>query len=43
MLFGDALLHGKGRIALTSLLLLFALTAITHFVRKHYGSKKKAA
>lgn len=42
MLFGDALLHGKGRVALTSLLLLLALTAATHLVRKHYGRKKPA-
>lgn len=42
MLFGDALLHGKGKIALFSLLLLLALTAATHLVRKHYGAKKKA-
>lgn len=40
MLFGDALLHGKGKIALLSLCLLLALTAITHLVRKHYGAKK---
>jgi uncharacterized membrane protein YdjX (TVP38/TMEM64 family) len=42
MLFGDALLHGKGKIALLSLCLLLALTAITHLVRKHYGAKKSS-
>jgi uncharacterized membrane protein YdjX (TVP38/TMEM64 family) len=42
MLFGDALLHGKGKIALISFSLLLALTAATHLVRKHYGKKKTA-
>jgi len=42
MLFGDALLHGKGRIALVSLSLMLALAAVTHLVRRHYGAKKKA-
>ena len=39
MLFGDALLHGKGKIALISLSLLVVLTAVTHLVRRHYGRK----
>ena len=43
MLFGDALLHGRGKIALISFGLLLALTTATHLVRKHYGAKKKAA
>lgn len=43
ILFGDALLSGKGRIAFVSLLLLLALMAGTHLVRKHYGKKKAAA
>lgn len=42
MLFGDALLHGKGRIGLVSLSLMLALAAVTHLVRRHYGAKKKA-
>lgn len=42
MLFGDALLHGKGKVAFISLLLLLSLTAATHLVRKHYGKKKAA-
>lgn len=42
MLFGDALLHGKGRIALVSFSLMLALAAVTHLVRRHYGAKKKA-
>jgi uncharacterized membrane protein YdjX (TVP38/TMEM64 family) len=39
MLFGDALLHGKGRMALITLSLILALTAALHLVRKHYGKK----
>lgn len=40
MLFGDALLHGKGKVALLSLSLLLAATAVLHLVRKHYGKKR---
>jgi uncharacterized membrane protein YdjX (TVP38/TMEM64 family) len=40
MLFGDALLHGKGKVALLSLSLLLAVTAAMHLVRKHYGKKR---
>jgi uncharacterized membrane protein YdjX (TVP38/TMEM64 family) len=39
ILFGDALLHGKGKMALVSVLLLLALTVATHMARKHYGRK----
>jgi uncharacterized membrane protein YdjX (TVP38/TMEM64 family) len=39
ILFGDALLHGKGRVALVAICLLLALTAATHMVRKHYGRR----
>lgn len=39
MLFGDALLHGKGKVVLIALSLLLALTAITHLVRRHYSRK----
>ncbi|HEX2862228.1 MAG TPA: VTT domain-containing protein [Lacunisphaera sp.] len=39
ILFGDALLHGKGRVALVSLLLILALSMATHLVRKHYAKK----
>lgn len=42
MLFGDALLHGKGKIALLALSLLIVLTAVTHVVRRHYSRKAKA-
>ena len=40
ILFGDALLHGKGKVALIALSLFLALTAATHLLRKHYGKKK---
>lgn len=43
ILFGDALLHGKGKLALLGLGGLAALTAGTHLVRKHYGRKKSGA
>jgi uncharacterized membrane protein YdjX (TVP38/TMEM64 family) len=40
VLFGDALLHGKGRVAMLSLLLLLALMAGTQMLRKHYAKKR---
>ncbi len=40
VLFGDALLQGKGRTALISLLAILALAVATHLVRKHYGQKR---
>ena len=43
ILFGDALLQGKGKLALVGLCGLVALTVGTHLVRKHYGKKKPAA
>ena len=43
ILFGDALLHGKGKLAILGLSALVALTAGTHLVRKHYERRKKAA
>lgn len=43
LLFGDALLHGKGKVALISLCALAALVTATHLVRKHYERRKKAA
>jgi len=42
MLFGDALMHGKGRLAFISLLALLALMTGAHLVRKHYGKRKVA-
>lgn len=41
--FGDALLHGKGKVAMLAFGALAALTVGTHFLRKHYGKKKMAA
>jgi uncharacterized membrane protein YdjX (TVP38/TMEM64 family) len=43
ILFGDALLHGRGRVALISLSVILALMAATHLLRKHYGKKKAGA
>lgn len=43
ILFGDALLHGKGKLAMIGLGVLLALTAGTHLVRRHYERRKKAA
>jgi len=43
LLFGDALLHGKGKVALVSLLGVIALTTLLHLVRRHYERRKKAA
>ncbi len=43
MLFGDALVHGKGRLALVALGLLLAVMAVLHAVRRHYAKKKAAA
>jgi len=39
ILFGDALLHGKGKLALLGLCGLVALTVGTQLLRKHYGKK----
>jgi uncharacterized membrane protein YdjX (TVP38/TMEM64 family) len=43
ILFGDALLHGKGRVGLIALSLLLALSAVAHLLRRHYGKKTKPA
>jgi uncharacterized membrane protein YdjX (TVP38/TMEM64 family) len=40
ILFGDALLHGKGKVALIAIIIILALSAATHLVRKHLGRKK---
>lgn len=40
VLFGDALLQGKGRIAMTSLLAIMALSVGAHLLRKRYSQKK---
>lgn len=41
VLFADALMHGKGKVALTSFMVLAAASAGTHLARKHYTRKKK--
>jgi len=41
LLFGDALLHGKGRAALLTLCAVVALAALLHLVRKHYERRKR--
>ena len=40
ILFGDALLHGKGKVALIALSIILALMAAAQLVRKHYGKKR---
>lgn len=39
VLFGDALLQGKGKIAMIAISLLIAATAATHLARKHYQKR----
>jgi uncharacterized membrane protein YdjX (TVP38/TMEM64 family) len=43
VLFGNALLSGQGRLVLIGIGVLAVVTAGTHLVRRHYGSKRKAA
>ena len=43
LLFGDALLHGKGRVALVSLCAVVALAVAAHWLRKHYERRKNPA
>lgn len=40
ILFGDALLHGRGKVAFIVLCVILALGAATQLVRKHYGKKR---
>lgn len=42
VVFGDALMHGKGKMLLMSGSLIVALVAATHMLRKHYGKKRAA-
>lgn len=42
VLFGDALLHGKGKLAMIAIGLLAAAAVGTHWVRKRYAKKKNA-
>jgi uncharacterized membrane protein YdjX (TVP38/TMEM64 family) len=43
IVFGDALLHGRGRAGLVALSLLLALSAAAHLARRHYARKKASA
>lgn len=43
ILFGDALSHGHGKMALTAALAIAMLAVGTHLLRKHYGKKKAAS
>lgn len=41
VIFSDAVIHGKGRMAITTGMLLVAVAAATHLARKHYAKKQK--
>jgi uncharacterized membrane protein YdjX (TVP38/TMEM64 family) len=41
IVFGDAILHGKGKAAFLGLSALVALGMIIHLLRRHYGKKGK--
>jgi uncharacterized membrane protein YdjX (TVP38/TMEM64 family) len=43
IVFGEALRHGRARLIMEAVLVLVALTAATHLLRRHYGRKKAAA
>lgn len=43
VLFSDALIHGKGKVALTAAMALGAIGVGTHLARKHYARKTKPA
>jgi uncharacterized membrane protein YdjX (TVP38/TMEM64 family) len=43
LLFGDALVNGKGKMVAMVAGLLVALAAVTHLVRRHHAQKKKVA
>ncbi len=40
ILFGEAMLHGRGKVALIALSAILALMAATQLIRKHYGKKR---
>lgn len=43
VLFGDALLHGKGKLAALAIILLVIAAVAAHWARNHYGKKKQRA
>lgn len=40
IVFGDAILHGKAKMAFIGLSAIVAVVLVVHFVRKHYGKKR---
>ncbi len=40
IVFGDAILHGKGRLAFFGLSAIVGVSMIVHFLRRHYGKKR---
>ena len=40
IVFGDAILHGKARLAFLGLSILVAVALIVHLLRRHYGKKR---
>lgn len=40
IIFGEAILHGKGRLAFLGLSALVAVALIVHILRRHYGKKR---
>lgn len=40
IIFGDAILHGKARLAIVGLSAIAAVVIIVHLIRRHYGRKR---
>ncbi len=40
VIFGDAILHGRARVAFLGLSALAGISLIVHFIRRHYGKKR---
>ena len=40
IVFGDAILHGKARLAILGLSVLVAVALVVHLLRRHYGKKR---
>ncbi len=40
IVFGDAILHGRGKVAFLGLLVLIAVSLAVHLLRRHYGKKR---
>lgn len=43
VVFGDAIVHGRGGMAMTGVMLFIAAAIVTHLVRKHLGGRKRKA